>query len=98
MNDYYKTLGVSRNASKEEIKKAYRKLAHKYHPDKKGGDEKKIREINEAYQVLTNDQKRAEYDRYGRVFSGTGATGGDAGFDFNFDSQFKGGFDFYHIF
>jgi len=98
MNDYYKTLGVSRNASKEEIKKAYRKLAHKYHPDKKGGDEKKIREINEAYQVLTNDQKRAEYDRYGRVFSGTGATGGDAGFDFNFDSQFKGGFDFTDIF
>jgi molecular chaperone DnaJ len=97
MNDYYNILGVPRNASKEEIKKAYRKLAHKYHPDKAGGDEKKIREINEAYQVLMNDRKRAEYDRYGRVFSETGGGSHEAGFDFNFGS-FKDVFDFTDIF
>ena len=63
--DYYNILGVSRNASKEEIKKAYRQLAHKYHPDKAGGDEKKFKEINEAYQVLSNDRKRTQYDQFG---------------------------------
>ena len=96
MNDYYNTLGVSRNASKEDIKKAYRKLAHKFHPDKNGGDENKFKEINEAYQILTNDQKRAEYDRYGRVFSGAGpgeGASGNAGFDFDF-----GNVDFGDIF
>ncbi|MEK7542125.1 MAG: DnaJ domain-containing protein, partial [Patescibacteria group bacterium] len=51
MKDYYNILGVTRDASSEDIKKAYRKLAHKYHPDVKGGDEKKFKEINEAYQV-----------------------------------------------
>lgn len=83
MKDYYQTLGVSRNASKEDIKKAYRNLAHKYHPDKAGGNEEKFKEINEAYHVLADDAKRAEYDRYGRVF--TGMPGGGEGF---------GGFDF----
>lgn len=68
MADYYTILGVSKNASKEEIKKAYRALAHKYHPDKHGGDEKKFKEINEAYHVLSDDKKRAQYDQYGRVF------------------------------
>jgi molecular chaperone DnaJ len=74
MKDYYKILGVSRDASEEEIKKAYRKLAHQYHPDKVGGDEKKFKEINEAYQVLSDKAKRAEYDRFGRVFSGEGGS------------------------
>ena len=83
MADYYQTLGVSREASEQDIKKAYRKLAHKYHPDK-GGDEKKFKELNEAYQVLSNKQKRAQYDKFGKVFEG-GAGGSDpsaAGFGF----------------
>ena len=68
MKDYYKILGVSRSASKDEIKKAYRKLAHKYHPDKEGGDEAKFKEINEAYQILSDENKRSQYDRYGQAF------------------------------
>ncbi|MFA6189965.1 MAG: molecular chaperone DnaJ [Candidatus Staskawiczbacteria bacterium] len=76
--DYYELLGVQKTASEDEIKKAFHKLAHKYHPDK-GGDEKKFKEINEAYQVLSDKQKRAQYDQYGRVFEG----GGDAGQGFN---------------
>lgn len=103
--DYYKMLGVSRNASDDELKKAYRKLAHKFHPDKKGGDEAKFKEINEAYQVLSNKEKRAQYDRFGETFSG-GAGGGRGssgfeGFDFgrgfegfsNGSFHFEGGFD-----
>ncbi len=86
MKDYYKILGVSKNASKEEIKKAYRKLAHKYHPDKKGGDEAKFKEINEAYQVLSDDKKRAQYDQFGSAgFEGFGqAGGGFSGFQWDF--------------
>ena len=57
--DYYKTLGVPRNATKDDIKKAYRKLAHQYHPDK-GGDEAQFTEINEAYQMLSDEQKRSQ--------------------------------------
>jgi len=68
MKDYYQILGLEKKASKEEVKKAFHKLAHKYHPDKKGGDEKKFKEVNEAYQILSNQKKRAEYDSYGRVF------------------------------
>ena len=79
--DYYTVLGVTKTASEDEIKKAYRKLAHKYHPDK-GGDEKKFKEINEAYQVLSNKQKREQYDRFGRVFE-AGMPGGEPGWDFN---------------
>jgi molecular chaperone DnaJ len=71
--DYYKVLGVSRSASEEEIKKAYRKLAHQHHPDKAGGNEAKFKEINEAYQVLSNKDKKAQYDRFGQVFEGAGA-------------------------
>ncbi len=82
--DYYKILGVSRDASQEEIKKAFRKLAHKYHPDKEGGDEEKFKEINEAYQVLSNEEKRAQYDRFGTAGPNVGA----GGFDF---SQFYRG-------
>jgi molecular chaperone DnaJ len=90
--DYYQLLGVDKKASKEDIKTAFRKLAHKHHPDKKGGDEKKFKEISEAYSVLSDDKKRAEYDSYGRVFSGGGGpqggqAGGFEGFDF---SQFGG--------
>lgn len=77
MKDYYQILGVPRDASPEEIKRAYYKLAQKYHPDK-GGDEKKFKEINEAYQVLSDKEKRAQYDKFGRVFEG----GQEPGFDF----------------
>lgn len=81
MNDYYQVLGVSKSASSEEIRKAYYKLAHKHHPDK-GGDEKKFKEISEAYSILSDKEKRAQYDRFGRTFEGGGA-GGQPGFDFN---------------
>ncbi len=84
--DYYHILGVPRNATKEEIKKAYRKLAHQYHPDK-GGDEARFKEVNEAYQVLSNDQKRSQYDQFGRVFEGGQGFGG-SGFGF----EWPGGF------
>lgn len=95
--DYYAILGVDKKASKDDIKKAFRKLAHKYHPDKKGGDEAKFKEANEAYAILSDDKKRAEYDAYGRVFSGGSGGAGFSGFDgFDF-SQFSGfngqGFD-----
>jgi len=92
--DYYKILGVDKNASKEDIKKAFRKLAHQYHPDKKTGDEKKFKEVNEAYSVLNDDKKRAQYDQFGSGFANNGGAGagfsGFQGFDF---SQFnQGGF------
>ena len=83
MKDYYQILGISRGASSEEIKKAFRKLAHKYHPDK-GGDEKKFKEINEAYQVLSSQEKRAQYDRFGQVFEQ-----GDPRQGFNFEDIWK---------
>lgn len=93
--DYYSILGVPRNASKEDIKKAFRKLAHKYHPDKKeSGDEQRFKEASEAYSVLSDDKKRAEYDAYGRVFgggSGFSAQGGpSSGWDFSNFAGFKG--------
>lgn len=81
--DYYQVLGVDKGASKDDIKKAFYKLASKYHPDKKGGDEVKFKEINEAYQVLSDDKKRKEYDTYGHTFNGQGGMGGGGfgGFD-----------------
>lgn len=86
--DYYKILGIDKKASKDEIKKAFRTLAHKYHPDKKGGDGEKFKEINEAYTVLADEKRRAEYDAYGQTFAGAGGFGqGFGGFDF---SQFTG--------
>lgn len=93
--DYYKILGVERGASKEEVKKAFHKLAHKFHPDKTGGDEAKFKEINEAYQVLSDEKKRAEYDSYGRVFGGNGpqANQGFSGFE-GFDTSGFQNFDF----
>lgn len=86
MKDYYQILGVSRTAPEEDIKKAYRRLAHQHHPDKAGGSDAKFKELNEAYQVLGNREKRAQYDRYGQVFSaGAGpAYGGEGPFDFGF--------------
>jgi molecular chaperone DnaJ len=75
--DYYKILGVEKSATEDEIKKAFRKLAHQHHPDK-GGDEKKFKEINEAYQILSSKEKRAQYDRFGRTFD-NGAQGGPFG-------------------
>lgn len=91
--DYYNVLGVDRKASKDDIKKAFRKLAHKYHPDKGGPDEAKFKEITEAYSVLSDDKKRREYDAYGHAFAGgRPAGGGPAGFNgFDF-SQFQQGF------
>lgn len=97
MKDYYDILGVTKSASEDDIKKAFRKLAHKYHPDKKGGDEKKFKEASEAYAVLSDKKRRAEYDTYGRTFQGGGGQGNPfGGQDFSgFDFQ---GFDFGDIF
>jgi molecular chaperone DnaJ len=67
--DYYKILGISRDANEVEIKKAFREKAHKFHPDKPSGDEAKFKEINEAYQVLNNPQKRGQYDKFGSDFA-----------------------------
>lgn len=74
--DFYEVLGVNKDASDDEIKRAYRKLAHKYHPDKQGGDEEKFKEINEAYQVLSDKSKRQQYDQFGQTFDGAGGPGG----------------------
>ena len=86
--DFYKTLGIEKGASAEEIKKAYRTLAHKYHPDKAGGNETKFKEINEAYQILSDPQKRAQYDQFGQTFGqgqNRGEWGGQSPFGFEFD-------------
>ncbi|MFA5878271.1 MAG: molecular chaperone DnaJ [Candidatus Staskawiczbacteria bacterium] len=80
--DYYAILGVAKNASQEEVKKAFHQLAHKHHPHK-GGDEKKFKEINEAYQVLSSKEKRAQYDQFGQVFDGANPGGGQQGWDPN---------------
>lgn len=80
--DYYSVLGVEKTSSKDEIKKAFHKLAHKYHPDKNNGDDAKFKEVNEAYQILSDERKRAEYDRYGETFANGGGAGqGGFGFD-----------------
>lgn len=76
--DYYEVLGVSKGASADEIKKAFRRLAVQHHPDKEGGDETKFKEINEAYDVLKDSQKRQRYDQFGHAGVG-GASGGGYG-------------------
>lgn len=100
MKDYYHILDVDKSASQDDIKKAFRKLATKYHPDKKGGDEAKFKEISEAYSVLSDSKKRAEYDTYGRSYSGVGGNGsggmhwggfgGGAGVEFDLNDIFEG--------
>ena len=85
--DYYKILGVNKGASKDEIKKAFHKLAHTYHPDKNKGDDTKFKEVNEAYQILSDDKKRSNYDQFGSADMGgfnpgTSGFGGFGGFDF----------------
>lgn len=88
--DYYEVLGVQKSASQDEIKKAFHKLAHKYHPDK-GGDEKKFKEINEAYQVLSDKTKRAQYDQFGRTFDQGQPGGFDAsGFNWAWGNRAQG--------
>src|SRR5581483_3891547 len=81
--DFYETLGVSRGASAEEVKKAFRKLAMQCHPDRNPGDkaaEQRFKDINEAYDVLKDEQKRAAYDRFGHAAFEQGGGRGDFGF------------------
>ncbi len=93
--DYYQILGIDKKASKDDIKKAFRNLAHKYHPDKKTGDAEKFKEINEAYTILSDDSKRAQYDQFGQAFGAGGARGqGFEGFDFSQFTQGGQGFEF----
>ncbi len=89
--DYYQTLGVDRNASAQDVKRAYRRLAQKYHPDREGGDEETFKRVNAAYRVLSDDEKRARYDRFGHSFEQAGGFGGGGpDININFD-------DFGHI-
>lgn len=99
--DYYEVLGVSKDASADELKKAFRKAAVKHHPDKEGGDEAKFKEINEAYEVLKDSAKRQRYDQFGHAgvgaasgggsasnpFEGFGGSSGGQGFEFNFGGE-----------
>ncbi len=108
-NDYYKVLGVSKNASENDIKKAYKKLAIKYHPDKnqnnKEDAEEKFKKISEAYSVLSDKNKKQQYDQFGKVdFGGNGMGGGVPGFNMSNDqaqqifSAFFGGRDPFSMF
>jgi len=90
--DYYKSLGVQKNASKDDIKKAFRKLAHEHHPDKKGGNAEKFKEVSEAYSVLSDDKKRQQYDTFGSAGPNAGFGGGQG-----FNPNDFGGFDFSHF-
>ena len=87
--DYYKTLGVPRTASVDDIKKAFRKLARTHHPDA-GGDEAKFKEINEAYEVLGDEKKRALYDQYGTANENQIPHGWSGGQGFSVDDIFGG--------
>ena len=105
--DYYEVLGVDKSADEAALKKAYRQLAKKYHPDMNPGDkdaEQKFKEVNEAYAVLSDSEKRSRYDQFGHAgVDGSAGAGGFGGFDFNgggfgdifgdiFGSFFGGGF------
>jgi molecular chaperone DnaJ len=92
--DYYEILGVAKSATAEEIKKAYRKLAHKYHPDKGQGNDARFKEVNEAYQVLSNAEKRGQYDQYGQTFEDAQRNGGGFGGQGNPFGGSAGGWDF----
>ena len=88
--DYYEVLGVDKNADDAAIKKAYRVLAKKYHPDMNPGDkeaEAKFKEASEAYAVLSDPQKRKQYDQYGHAAFDGASGGGAGGFDFNFSGD-----------
>jgi len=96
--DYYDILGIQKSASKDEVKKAFRKKAAEHHPDKKTGNEEKYKEVTEAYAVLGDDKKKAEYDTYGQSFNGAGGAGnpfgggnpfGDAGVEFDMNDIFS---------
>ena len=103
MKDYYSILGISRTASGDEIKKAWRKLAHKFHPDKTGGEDEKFKEVNEAYYVLSDPDRKAQYDHFGvgasnfgsgNPFSGSASPFGGAGTPFgDFSGEFASGFE-----
>jgi len=88
--DYYKVLGVNQDASKDEIKKAFKKLAMQYHPDRPQGDEKKFKEINEAFQVLGDEKKRQQYDQFGADFEQQGGFGGGMNWE-DFMNAARGG-------
>src|SRR5215470_5958633 len=90
--DYYETLGVKRDASEDEIKKAYRKLARQYHPDRNPGDkqaEARFKEVQEAYDILSDKTKRGQYDRFGEAGI-RGGSGGGAGGPRDFHFQWGG--------
>lgn len=92
--DYYKILGISKNASPDDIKRAYRRLAHEHHPDK-GGNQEKFKEVNEAYQILSDPQKKSQYDQYGTTFEQAQARGNAHGFEgFRDFSSFAEAFNF----
>jgi len=92
--DYYDILGVSKSSTDDEIKKAYRKLAHLHHPDKSGGDEAKFKEANEAYQVLSDKAKRQQYDQFGQTFDGNGGQGAGGFGGFSSQGGPASGWDF----
>lgn len=89
--DYYKILGIEKNASQDEVKKAFYKLAHQHHPDKAGGNEIKFKEINEAYQVVGNPEKRKQYDQFGATFDQQGGFGGGMNWEDFMRSARQGG-------
>ncbi len=99
MKNYYEILGIPKSASKDDIKKAFRKLAHQFHPDKKEGDEKKFKEVNEAYQILSDDEKRAQYDTFGKAdFNSQNQNQNWGGMEFDLGDIFRkaggGGFSY----
>ena len=88
--DYYEVLGIGKSATKDEIKKAYRKLAMQYHPDRNPGDkvaEEKFKEAAEAYEVLSDDQKRQRYDQFGHA--GVSGAGGSGGFSMDIEDIYQ---------